>query len=72
MRELQKAKSIRYSIIMIILIISLMALLLAMNNYADIQEYKKILGGSSEIRYYEAIDERGQTFLIRTTYSDIK
>ena len=43
MKELQRAKSLRYAIIMIILVISLMGLLLAMRNYADIQEFKEIL-----------------------------
>ena len=40
MRKLQKTMRIRYAIIMIILVVSLIALRLSMANYNDIQQFK--------------------------------
>ena len=64
MNELRKAKGIRYAIVMIILVIALMALLLAMSNYAEIREYKEILQISTPKEYYESINNRENTKII--------
>ena len=65
MREINSIMNIRYIILMIVLIISMTALLLAMTNYNDIKTYKEFIQESIPVEYYDAIGDKKQDTNIR-------